>query len=71
MTMGIGALCFLCLVLGLVIGYEWADWRDRKKQAPVPVIPEYDINNPMNGMVKRDRVIICGREWDVIKPGRG
>lgn len=52
--MAIAALCILCLVLGMVSGYEIHVWRVARKDAPAPADPlGYDPQNPMN----------AGREW--------
>lgn len=53
------ALCFLCAVLGLVIGYEWGDKSKAKPirgegEAPAPALNMgFDENNPINGRFVR------------------
>ena len=42
----LSALCFLCLVLGLLAGYELRGLRTRKQDAP---LPDFDPTNPING----------------------
>lgn len=66
--MAIAALSALCMVIGAVIGYEWGEHKARKVEAPVPVTPDYDPDNPMNGGIKRETVVICGREWEIMHP---
>lgn len=63
-----GALCGVCIAIGLVIGYEWGEHKSKRREAPAPIIPDYDPNNPMNGHVKRETVYICGREWELRQP---
>ena len=63
MIMEIAAISFLCLALGLVIGYEWGE-RRKKKSEPEAYVPEYDYYNPINQRQERT-VTECGREWTV------
>lgn len=46
---------------GLVIGFEWGDKRKRK---PVETpIPDYDVNNPINGKGHRGEIVnVCGAD---------
>lgn len=66
--MEIVALSVVCLALGLVIGYEVGEKRSVKRDAPAPVVQDYDPNNPINGQIKREKVVICGREWEIMHP---
>lgn len=63
--MEIAALCMVCLAIGLVIGYEWGERKGRKRAAPAPALPDYDVDNPINQGVNARKVIECGREWTV------
>ena len=63
MIMEIAAISFLCLALGLVIGYEWGE-RRKKKSEPEVYVPDYDYYNPINQRQERT-VTECGREWTV------
>lgn len=42
----IGALCAVCLALGAVSGYAFAETRERRRDAAP--LPEYDRENPIN-----------------------
>lgn len=64
--MEIVALCALCLAAGLVVGYEWAEWRGRRADAPAPVQMDFDRANPINAKY-RETVEECGVEWTVMK----
>lgn len=56
--MAIAALCILCLVLGMITGYEIHAWRAGRRDAPAPVDPlGYDPQNPMN----------AGRAWTPVE----
>lgn len=68
--MEMAALSLVCLAIGLVIGYAWGERHmERKKHdAPIPVMPDYDPENPMNGKTRRQTVIMCGREWELRQP---
>lgn len=68
MIMAIAILSALCMVIGVIIGFEWGEHKARKVEAPVPVVPDYDPDNPMNGKIKRETVVICGREWEIMHP---
>lgn len=63
--MNIGILCVMCVVLGIMIGLFAARATVRKvnTEAPVPVDPGYDPNNPMNCGRQRETVEICGHTW--------
>ena len=54
----LSALCFLCLVLGLMAGYELRGLRTRKQDAP---LPDFDPTNPINA--QHEPVEICGRTF--------
>ncbi len=52
---GIAAICAVCLSLGAVIGYAFAETRERRDVAP---LPEYDPENPINGNAPRETIQI-------------
>ena len=59
------AMSVLCMVLGLLIGYEIGNHAKHKAvEAPTPVLPDYDVNNPINANGRRGETVeICGAEW--------
>lgn len=65
--MEVAALSAVCLALGLVIGYEWGKHGTKNHDAPVPVMPDYDVNNPINANGRRGEVVeMCGAKWTVM-----
>ena len=46
----IGALCAICLALGAVSGYSFAETRERRRD--VAPLPEYDRENPINAQAR-------------------
>lgn len=59
------ALCFLCIAVGVLIGYEWACIRERKRD--VAPVPDFDKTNPINARCM-ETITECGVEWEVRKP---
>lgn len=65
--MAVAALSAVCLALGLVIGYEWGKHGAKNRDAPMPVMPDYDVDNPINAKWQRGQVVeICGAKWTVM-----
>lgn len=52
----IGALCAVCLALGAVSGYAFAETRERRRD--IAPLPEYDTENPINGNAPRETIQI-------------
>jgi hypothetical protein len=58
----IGVLSAICMAIGLLIGYEIG--AHKKTDAPAPVLPDYDVNSPINARGRRgEKVMICGSEF--------
>ena len=59
------AMWVVCFALGLLIGYEIGNHAKHKAvEAPTPVLPDYDVNNPINANGRRGETVeICGAEW--------
>lgn len=44
------ALCFLCMAVGVLIGFEWGcAWERKRDAAPIPMVPsDFDRTNYIN-----------------------
>lgn len=57
------AMSFVCLALGLVIGFEWGQRKRESRTMDAP-LPDYDPNNWINTKGHRgEKVIVCGHEF--------
>ena len=63
-------IIFLILALGLLVGYLagylWGTWRIiRKRKAAVSMMPDYDVDNPINQGQYARTVVEDGVTWTV------
>ena len=66
MIMEIAAISFLCLALGLVIGYEWGERRGKNNSECGMRNAELNNDLPMFRTDGEPRTVVeCGREWTV------
>lgn len=64
--MEIAAISFVCLALGLLVGYEWGEKRGKRmRAAAVSMLPDYDVDNPINQGQYARTVVEDGVTWTV------
>lgn len=64
--MEIAAISFVCLALGLLVGYEWGEKRGKRmRAAAVSALPDYDMDNSINQGQYARTVVEDGVTWTV------
>ena len=64
--MEIAAISFVSIALGLLVGYEWGERRGRKARvAAVSILPDYDMDNPINQGQYARTIVEDGVTWTV------
>jgi len=64
--MEIAAISFVSIALGLLVGYEWGERRGRKaRMAAVSILPDYDMDNPINQGQYARTIVEDGVTWTV------